>query len=361
MGSKDLRVIIVGTGFGCRIQVPAFLAAGFDVVGLVGTDLERTKQRAAQNGVSAAFTNLGEAIEKTGATVAAISTPPFTHAALTIEALERGCHVLCEKPFARNADEARAMLEAAERAGKVHMLGNEFRFVPQRAAIARTIAEGMIGEPRFATFAQYSGYVSGFEDDIPEWWFDPAQGGGWLGASGSHGIDQIRSWLGEFNSLSAALAGVTISRGPVEDSFSVRFTMENGAEGVLHQCSGDYGPFAELTRISGTKGTIWTEGERVCFADRNGQRDLTIPDDLILPQPPELTNDPRFERFEWQMMAAVEIAPYTQLCRAMRAAILGEPSPSPVKPATFADGLRNMAVIDAIHASAREGGTLQRF
>ena len=168
MVSNDLRVIIVGTGFGCRIQIPAFQTAGFDVVGLVGTDPERTRQRAAQNGVDAAFTNLGDAIDETGAAVAAISTPPFTHAALTIEALERGCHVLCEKPFARNADEARAMLEAAEWAGKVHMLGNEFRFVPQFATIARAIAQGMIGEPRFATFAQYSGYVSGFEDDIPD-------------------------------------------------------------------------------------------------------------------------------------------------------------------------------------------------
>ncbi len=361
MNASDLKVLIVGTGFGCRIQVPAFRAAGFEIAGVVGTDPERTAERAAQSDVAASFTDIGKALDETGASVVAVSTPPFTHGPITLEALRRGCHVLCEKPFARDLAEAHAMLDAAARAGKVHILGNEFRFVPQRAAIARAIAEGMIGEPRFATLAQYSGYVSEFEEDIPAWWFDPDQGGGWLGCSGSHGIDQIRSWLGEFESVSATLATVTASRGAVEDSFSARFTLENGLEGVLHQCAGDYGPYAELTRISGTQGTLWTEGEQVFFADRNGQRALPIPDDLALPAPPPLTNDKRFERVEWQIMAAVEIAPYTQLCRAMRAAIAGEPQPSPVAPATFEDGMRNMAVQDAIRASARDGGRLQKL
>jgi predicted dehydrogenase len=359
MNTSDLRVLIVGTGFGCRIQVPAFRAAGFDVVGLVGTNSQRTAQRAEESDVLASFTDFGRAIEETGATVVAISTPPFTHGPLAIEALERGCHVLCEKPFARDAAEANAMLEAAEKAGKVHILGNEFRFVPQRAAIARAIADGMIGEPRLASLVQYSGYVSSFEEDIPDWWFDPDQGGGWLGCSGSHAIDQIRCWLGEFTSLSGALATATASRGPVEDSFSTRFTLENGVEGVLHQCAGDYGPYAELTRISGTQGTLWTDGPRVLFADRNGVRELPIPADLTLPPPPPFTRDPRHARLEWQMMAAVEIAPYTQLCGAIRAAITGEASPSPIRPATFLDGIKNMAVQEAIRASARNGGSVQ--
>ena len=361
MDKDALPVLIVGTGFGCRIQVPAFRAAGFEIVGLVGTDPGRTAQRAAESDVAASFTDFGQAIEESGATVVAISTPPVTHARLSIEALERGCHVLCEKPFARDAAEAQAMLEAARKAGKVHILGNEFRFVPQRAAIARAIAEGMIGEPRVASLVQYSSYVSSFEEDIPEWWFDPDEGGGWLGCSGSHAIDQIRCWLGEFASLSGSFATVTASRGPVEDSFSARFTLMNGVEGVLHQCSGDFGPYAELTRISGTKGTLWTEGERVLFADRTGERELPIPADLVLPEPPQLTRDPRHARLEWQMMVSAEIAPYTQLCHAMRAAITGEAPPSLVQPATFADGVMNMAVQDAINASARDGGTLQKL
>jgi predicted dehydrogenase len=353
-----LRALVVGTGFGCRIQVPALGGAGFDVVGLVGTDPQRTAERAAANGVPEAFTDLEKAIAATGAEVVAISTPPHTHAALSLAALQLGCHVLCEKPFAKDSSEARAMLDAAESAGKVHVIGNEFRFVPLRAAIGRAIAEGTIGQPRFAAVVQFMGFLPQFEGDFPDWWFDPAQGGGWLGASGSHAVDQIRSWLGEFDTVSASLASVALSRGAVEDSFAVRFRLKRGLEGVLQQCSGSFGPMLDVNRIAGAQGSIWIDGETVRCADRDGERALPIPDDLALPPPPSLGADERHQRLDWQMMAHVEIAPYTQLCRTMRAAITGEPPPSSVPIATFADGLANMQVLDAIRASAREGGRL---
>lgn len=355
-----LKVLVVGTGFGCRIQVPAFRGAGFDVAGLVGSDAARTKDRAAANGVAEAFTDLGEAITAAGADVVAISTPPFTHCELAIEALEAGCHVLCEKPFARDAAEARAMLAAAEKAGKVNMIGNEFRFVPQRATVARVLAEGLIGEPRMVNLTQWAGFIKAWEEDFPDWWFDPAQGGGWLGASGSHAVDQLRAWLGEFDSVSAALARVTLSRGPVDDAYSLRFRMKNGAEGVLQQCSGAWGPMTELTHIAGSEGRIWFDGAAVRFADADGEHVVPIPADLALPSPPPLTGDPRNQRDDWAAMAHVEIAPYTQLCRVMKAAILGQPSPSPVPGATFADGLANMLVMDAIRQSAEAGGELIR-
>ena len=56
------------------------------------------------------------------------------------------------------------------------------------------------------------------------------------------------------------------------------------------------------------------------------------------------------------MLVGMELAPYTMLCRAFRAAIHGEASPSPVVPATFADGVAAMEIIDAFRASAAGGG-----
>jgi len=358
--SKAPRVVVVGTGFGCRIQVPALRGAGFEVAALVGTDLARTKERAEANGVPGAYTDMTQAIAESGAELAAISTPPFTHAELTIAALEAGCHVLCEKPFARDTAEAQAMLDAATKAGKVHMLGNEFRYVPQRATVARAIAEGMIGEPRHATFLQYSNFLTEFADDFPDWWFDPAQGGGWLGASGSHVVDQARTWLGEFDCVSASLNAVTMKRGPVDDSFSVHFRLKNGVEGILQQSSGAHGQITEMNRVAGTEGTIWMDWNGVHFADRKGERDLPIPDDLALPAPPPLSGDPRLERLDWKFMAEVEIAPYTELAKSLLAAMRGQAAPSPVAPATFADGVANMLVLDAIHASAESGGAMMK-
>ena len=92
--------------------------------------------------------------------------------------------------------------------------------------------------------------------------------------------------------------------------------------------------------------------------DRSGERDLPVPADLMLPEPPPLTGDPRLERMDWKFMAEVEIAPYTELAKTLHAAMEGKPSPSPVPPASFADGVANMEVMDAIRQSHEQGGAM---
>jgi predicted dehydrogenase len=350
------RALVVGTGFGCRIQLPALLGAGFDVVGLVGQDTARTAERASVNGVAASFTDLGEAIDATGAQVVAISSPPHAHAELSIAAFERGCHVLCEKPFAADLGEARAMLAAAEKAGKVHMMGHEFRFEPVRATIADAIGQGMIGEPHLANITILLPQLTTSESDMPDWWFDPGEGGGWLGALGSHVIDQLRTWLGEFASVSASLSSVSATRGPADDSFTVRFRMASGCEGVIQSSAGAWGPPLDVARVCGSEGTLWAEGGAVKFAGRSGNRDLEPV--LTLPPAPPITADPRHESPRWKALVAVELPAYTELCRTMKAAMEGRPAQSPAAPATFADGVAAMRVMDAIRNSAREGGTL---
>lgn len=336
--------------------MPALRAAGFEVVGLVGTDAERTAFRAKSGGVPQSFTDLDDAISRTDPTIVAISTPPATHCALTLKALARRRHVLCEKPFASDLAEARLMLEAAEAAGVVHMLGNEFRFEPRRALIARAIAEGLIGEPRLLGIVQFSAYAARQDANLPSWWLEPSAGGGWLGAWGSHLIDQIRVEIGDFALVSAALPKVSLSADGVEDSFIIRFQLTNGTEGVLLQSAGALGPLAGLFRVAGTKGTIWTEGNAVRFADGEGARELPIPADLALPPPPDPGPDPRHKTAEWQRLTSLELAPYTKLCSILKRAILGDrPFKRPL-PATFADGVAAMKVIDAIRASAAKGG-----
>jgi predicted dehydrogenase len=350
--------LVVGTGFGCRIQIPALRAAGFEVVGLVGADAERTAQRAAANGVGQAFTELDEAITRTDAQAVAVATPPHLHGPLVLAALERGRHVLCEKPFARDVAEARTLLDAARRAGVVHLVGHEFRWTPERAALARLISDGLIGEPRLVTLTQHFQYVASPQVQLPHWWLDSRAGGGWLGAAGSHWIDWLRTWAGELASVSASLPHVSAPRDGAEDSFSVRFRLSNGAEGVLQQTSGAWGPLASTVRVAGTGGTAWLEGETVWIADRKGSREAPIPADLVLPPPPPPSADPRQQSAEWQMLSHVELAPYTKLCQAWRALIEGgEPSRAVPLP-TFADGLACMEALDAVRASAASGGAL---
>jgi predicted dehydrogenase len=348
--------LVVGTGFGCRIHVPALRAAGFEVAGLVGSDPERTARRAQANGVPLTFTDLDEAISKTGAVAVTIATPPNSHGALTLTAVARGCHVICEKPFARDTAEARTMLAAAERAGVVHLVGTEFRWLPERAIVARAIAEGMIGEPRFMTLSNYMPMLADPEAKMPRWWFDAEAGGGWLGAQGSHIVDQVRTWLGEFDSLSAALPIVSAREGVAEDSYVLRFRLASGAEGVVQQSAAAWGPSASMVRVAGTKGTLWLEGADVWFADREGKRQLPVPADLQLPPPPPADSDDPRKKF-----SHYELGPYIRLCEALRAGIDGRAQANDVPPPTFADGVAAMEVMDAIRASAAAGGALVKL
>jgi predicted dehydrogenase len=249
-----------------------------------------------------------------------------------------------------NTDEARAMLAAAKKAGVVHLVGNEFRWLPERALVALALAEGLIGEPRFMTLAQYVPLVADPEAKMPRWWFDADAGGGWLGASGSHLIDLVRTWLGEFDTLSAILPTVSERRRGAEDSFVLRFRMDNGAEGVLQNTAAAWGPSASLSRVAGTRGTLWIEGAKVQIADRNGVRELKVGPDLELP--PQPNGDPH------KQSSSFEIGPYIRLCEAFRAGIDGRDLSGIVSPATFADGVACMEVMDAIRQSDQNNGSL---
>jgi predicted dehydrogenase len=201
-----LGALIVGTGFGVLTHLRALRNAGFEVLGLVGRDPEKTARRAQQVGVPRAFTSLDEALALSGVDAVTVATPPHSHLSIVLDAIAAGKHVVCEKPFARNADEGRQMLAAAEAAGVVHLVGTEFRWSTEQALTVRAIREGVVGEPRMATFILNVPVLADPKGEVPPWWSDASAGGGWLGAFASHVIDQIRTTVGEISGVSAALS-----------------------------------------------------------------------------------------------------------------------------------------------------------
>jgi predicted dehydrogenase len=347
-----IGAVVVGTGFGARVHVPALRAAGFEVRALVGRDAERTARRAARLGIEHACTALSDALALEGVDAVTIAAPPSAHAELAIAACEAGRHVICEKPFALDAAEAEAMTAAAARAGVTALVGHEFRWAPDRATAARAIREGVIGEPRLATLAQYVPLVADPGVRVPEWWFDATRGGGWLGASGSHIVDQLRTWFGDLDAVSATLPTVAARVG-AEDSFVVRAASRSGVDIVMQQTAASWTPgVAGLTVVAGTDGTLEVDAAGVWCSDRSGRRRLETPADLVLPPPPAATDDVRHR------YTHLELGPYTRLCETLRAGIEGNEAPTRVPAPTFADGLACMRVLDAIRASARADGAV---
>jgi predicted dehydrogenase len=226
-------VAVVGTGFGCLTHVRALRAAGFEVHALVGRDPDKTAERAQRFDIPHAFTSLPEALGLGSVGAVTIATPPYTHAALAQTAIAAGKHVLCEKPFTRDASEARALLEAAERAGVVHLLGAEMRFTPGQALLARVVHDRAIGDVRLGTFLMHIPLLADATSEVPAWWSDAGSGGGWLGAHAPHVIDQVRTTVGEIVGVSASLSRVVERAWTVEDGYVVHFRTVDGAAGVM--------------------------------------------------------------------------------------------------------------------------------
>jgi predicted dehydrogenase len=354
-----LRAAVVGTGFGCLTHVRALRAAGFDVVALVGRDPAKTIARAERFDIQNACTSLGDALRVTEIDAVVIATPPLTHAELVLEAVAAGRHVLCEKPFARDAAEAHMMLDAAERAGVVHLVGTEFRYAPGRVLFARAIRDGAIGDPRLATFFLHIPLLADPSAEVPAWWSDADHGGGWLGAQGSHDIDQVRTALGEFATVSASLPQVVDHAWTVEDAFVVHFVLRNGCVGVMQSVATDRGPMLFSTRVAGTGGTVWAEGDRVRVADGTGLRDLEIPPDIAVGAPDPPPADLMHSAYDLLHSTGIDFGPYTRLHETFRALISGDAIPHEPAPPTFADGVATMRVLDAIRTSERENRTVE--
>ncbi|MEX2099871.1 MAG: Gfo/Idh/MocA family oxidoreductase [Acidimicrobiia bacterium] len=350
----ETGVVIVGTGFGCHTHLRAIRGAGLSVSALVGRDPERTKARAQRFDVPLATTSLAEALEAPGVVAVAVVTPPYTHHELVLEAVSAGKHVVCEKPFARDVAEAREMLAAADRAGVVHLLGTEFRFGTGQALSNRLIAAGAIGEPRIATFLMLMPLLADPAAEVPDWWASSEAGGGWLGAHASHVVDNVRNTFGEFEGVSASLSSTAPRAMTADDGFSILFRTRSGVEGIMQSSAGTWGPPAILRRYSGTKGTLWFEGDDIWIADAEGQRKVEPPADLLTAPPEAPPTDFMVTAYDWMHAHGTDLGPYTRLYEVFRDTIEGKQLPADPVPATFADAVADMEVMDAIRRSVAE-------
>jgi len=356
--SDQLGAVVVGTGFGVLTHLRAMRAAGIEVKALVGRDLEKARKRAEFCDVPHGLNSLDEALALPGIDCVAVSTPPHTHSPIVLAALAAGKHVVCEKPFAANAAEGQRMLEAAERAGVVHLLGTEFRWATGQALATRAIAEGAIGEPRLVTFLFQMPGLADPRAEVPDWWRREEDGGGWLGAYASHIIDQVRVTVGEFEGVSASLR-VLADRPEdqpwtADDTYTVHFRTKTGVDGILQSSAAARGPFAVCTRFVGSEGTLWIEGDEVKVADAEGERTLEVPADLQheapSPPPAELLST----AYDMLHSGGIDLGPYTRLYETFRDRILGREVSGDPRAGTFADGVAIQAVLDAIRRSSKE-------
>ena len=171
---------------------PAAEIAGVDVTHVAARDPDRAAGFADEHGIPNVLPDYDSLIECDEIDLVYNGLPPAGHAAWSIAALDAGKHVLCEKPFAMNADEAQSMVDAAERTGKLLIEAFHHRYHPAWIRTLDVLQQGEIG-----TVTGLSGrfnFPIAFEPG--EIRYDPALGGGALMDLGCYPVHWARSVMG---------------------------------------------------------------------------------------------------------------------------------------------------------------------
>jgi predicted dehydrogenase len=357
MATPTRRVGIIGAGFGAQVYVPAFRSEGWEVAAICSRNRDNAAKAAETAGIRDVHTDPMELIAADLDAVG-IATPPRTHRDLAIAALEAGKHVLCEKPFALDASQAAEMVAVAERSGRTAMVGHEFRHTPQRAYIKELLDFGYIGRFQFCTIELFLDRYVTPEPRALTWLAYEAEGGGLLGALGSHYIDGLRHWFGEVATVSGRLATLRphlrdpktegIVEAQTDDAFVFTLTFAQGGIATMAASFAATPSRGAKIVVMGERGTLVAEQPGPNPMENGmvvGSRDGAPLSPL--PTPPrytELTDD-RDHR----------LAAFRLLVRDFTAGIEQRTSPSP----NFTDGLRCQEVLDAVRESSKTGHTVK--
>lgn len=213
-----LSVGIVGTGFGARIHVPAFRTVStVEVTAIAGQHPSKAAQVAHAEGIPRVHESWQSLIDDDKIAAVVVAVPPSFHFDVVMRALRAGKHVLCEKPFGVDANQAAGMLDLSRECGTVCMVDYLFRAAPERMRLKELLAAGEIGRVTRVTVEwTVRGRAAG--NSAWTWQFDPSCGGGVLFAFGAHVVDYLQWLVGPVHSVSAYLStrGGPVKPAPID-------------------------------------------------------------------------------------------------------------------------------------------------
>jgi predicted dehydrogenase len=245
-----MRIGLVGYGHGGRFFHAPLIASlpGATFVGVVTRSPERRQQLAKEHPGVKAFDSIGQIVEA-GVDALVISTTLKGRPALVLEAIEHGVAVVSDKPFASNAEQAQALITAAERQGVLLSVYQNRRWDSDFLTLRKLIDAGALGT------------VTRFESRVER--YNPgsvgnASGGGFLRDLGSHLVDQALQLFGPVDRVFAQLH-YTEQEPTVDHGFFVSMTHANGVISHLWG-SALQNSQAPRFRVNGTAGCYTVEG-----------------------------------------------------------------------------------------------------
>src|SRR6266567_3937161 len=225
MTERRLRVGVAGLGRAFTLMLPTLAAD--PRVELVAAADPRTdaRQRFAADFGARTYPSADELCADPAVEVVYIATPHQDHADHVAQAASRGKHVLVEKPMAITLDECRTMIDAAERAGTVLVVGHSHSFDRPILRTREIIASGAVGGVRMITAQYYTDFL--YRPRRPEE-LVTERGGGVVFSQGAHQVDIVRLLGGGAVRSVRALTGAWDSARPTEGAYAALLTFDDG-------------------------------------------------------------------------------------------------------------------------------------
>jgi predicted dehydrogenase len=377
---RTLGVAVVGFGWMGRVHTQAYLRVPhhFPELGvrprLVAVADEvpgRAEQAAGQYGFATAVRDWREIATDPRVEAVSVTAPNFLHREIGVALAEAGKHLWIEKPVGLGPADARAVAEAAAKAGVQGTVGFNYRNAPAVAAARELIASGGIGAVTHVRLRLFSDYAAHPEGALT-WRYERERGGsGVLGDLASHGVDLARHLLGEIDSLVADTAvfiperarpsGATSGHaratggvpGPVEneDYVCCLLRFASGARGVLEACRVSVGEQNSYGfEIHGTTGAVSWDFRRMgelVVSRGAAYQDQAYSTVFVGPGHGEYGafQPGAANSMSYDDLKVVEARDF------LRSVAEGAPSG-----ATLEDAVRSAEAVDAMSASARTGG-----
>ncbi|MDA7877631.1 Gfo/Idh/MocA family oxidoreductase [Akkermansiaceae bacterium] len=240
-----LRIAIIGAGaIADTGHLPgAKLAAEVEVTVIVDKDEARARDLATKYDISEVRTDL-EGLQEL-ADVAILCLPHHLHHPISLELIEKGMHLLVEKPMALNVAECDAMIDAAEKKGVVLSVGMMRRYFRCNMALKEILTSGILGQLK--SFEVQDGGVYAWPSASPFILSRAHSGGGVLMGNGSHVMESVLWWFGN----PSGIVCQTNSAVGMETDAEVDFEFAEGFSGRV-----------ELSRTRQLKNRVVVEGER---------------------------------------------------------------------------------------------------
>ena len=357
--NEPLGVGIIGTGFGLMHLLGYRGCENVQVVAVCQRTPGKAEAFARQHGVPHVFSDYRELLAHPAVQVVSIAAPPYVHHEMTLAALAAGKPVLCEKPFAMNAQQGQEMYDRAHASEVTHATAFNWRFLPGVVRSKELIEEGFLGRVYHVNAMWHAERQA--DPSIPLLWRHRKEfaGFGVLGDIGPHVIDMLRWMLGDFRKVSAHFVTAIPERkvagsgeivtADADDACAFVAEMASGVQVSVHLSRVAYASNCHRFEFYGSDGVLlydadlkdgtWISGR--LRGAKAGERKLSA-----LPIPERLhegldTGD---------LGAAVGNFLFAQLTRRFVAGIRAQ---HPVTP-SFLEGLRSQEVIDALVRSAAE-------